>query len=1335
MSRKISVLMIAEKPALAKTLSTILSNGQMQCRKTRVCNVYEYKGSFLQHEEVQFKFTSVLGHVFEIEFDHREKWNNPPINMYDANVIKLESRPDIKMVDFLKREAKGCKYLVLWLDCDKEGENICFEIIDSLNDVMTISMSNPQTVFRAHFSAITSTDINEAFRNLRLPNRLKSLSVTARQELDLKIGCSFTRFQNSFFHRKYSGLRNMLISYGQCQIPTLAFCVNRYDEIQAFKPTSYWTLSAKIASFNQPKQLINVDCTYEREFNCNNIKLIYNYLKNIGEGKVVSVVKSKRTTFKPKALNTVEMLKIASSKLGISPHQTMQIAEKLYNDGFISYPRTETTQYPKNFDLIRILQMLCRSNKWGMLAQDIIDNGIIPPRPGHDAGDHPPITPMKVSNNNQPLMGDSWRLYEYIVQHFLATLALDMVHESTSIEIDINSKIFKTNFSYVSIYGFANYLPKTLSSLVQQNPPLLNVNDKVMVSKIMIKKHTTKSPGFLTESELISLMEKNGIGTDASIPNHINNICLRKYVNISTGRTLVPTKLGIILIRGYMKIDQELVMPTIRSKLESELNLIATGDADFETVLKKNIEYHRTKFIWFIRNIKQMDELFESSYETLLNELAQNSSNEKKNDSLSKIKEKGKGKVKGNEKGKGKIKGKGNIKGKKKKEKPKQRKSCLKKTLNRNQDLSTLSDQNRENAKKGKKKNGRQVKKVIDDNGNGNETVSIKAIDEPKQTEIESNNRTHSLSVWTTIFHFLKPDLSAILAAYFNIKINLALGDLMNAIQNCLQSSSLANLSGSVFFSRFTELVKNPALNLFSIYMFQSLFTFVYLYSLFVLAEKTANRIRYELFSKFLSFELTFFDVNNGGNILSSLSNDVQDFKSSFKQLISLGIKNFAQIVGSVVTLYHISPKMTLIINLGIIPTMAIIGSQVGSRLRKLSKRLQNQLGNITNVAFESINNIRTVKMLGIEEILLGKFLTELRAFDRINQSFSTGFAMFQSLSNFAFNGIILITLLFGGYNLLSGEMSAGSLMSFLATTQTIQRSLFQLSLLYGHYFKVTSSMNRILDYLVIESPQINGTIIPNLIGNIEFKDVIFRYPKRPDYTVLKNINLKLDPGKVTALCGPSGSGKSTIAMLLESLYDLESGTISVDNVEIDQLDRRWLRNVAIGYISQEPVLFATTIKENIKYGKMDATDEEIERAARFANAHDFISNFPDGYDTVVGHQGAALSGGQRQRIAIARALIKDPKILILDEATSALDTESESLVKDALDKLMEGRTVLVIAHRLSTILDSDRIVVLDDGHILEHGTHGQLLKLKGKYYELVKKSLDNGSNEPNKLN
>ncbi|CAG0916293.1 unnamed protein product [Notodromas monacha] len=246
--------------------------------------------------------------------------------------------------------------------------------------------------------------------------------------------------------------------------------------------------------------------------------------------------------------------------------------------------------------------------------------------------------------------------------------------------------------------------------------------------------------------------------------------------------------------------------------------------------------------------------------------------------------------------------------------------------------------------------------------------------------------------------------------------------------------------------------------------------------------------------------------------------------------------------------------------------------------------------------------------------------------------------------------------------------------------------------------------------------------LIPKLHGLVQFEDVGFSYPNhlRKNELVLKGLCLELKPGQTVALCGPSGGGKSTIAALLERFYDTSEGRVLIDNADIRSLDPTWLRTNVIGYISQDPVLFATSIKENIRYGRPSASEAEVMEAAKMANAHDFISSFPDGYDTMVGERGVALSGGQKQRITIARALLKDPKILILDEATSALDTESEAIVQQALDKAMEGRTTLVIAHRLSTIRNADVIAVIVRGELVESGSHEELLTKRGVYWQLI---------------
>ena len=301
----------------------------------------------------------------------------------------------------------------------------------------------------------------------------------------------------------------------------------------------------------------------------------------------------------------------------------------------------------------------------------------------------------------------------------------------------------------------------------------------------------------------------------------------------------------------------------------------------------------------------------------------------------------------------------------------------------------------------------------------------------------------------------------------------------------------------------------------------------------------------------------------------------------------------------------------------------------------------------------------------------------ELAKAEELNINLGIGIGILQAVTNLGLNSVGLATLLYGGKLLSTDEISAGNLMSFLVATQTIQKSLSQLSLLFGHYVRGVSAAIRVFEFMDIEPTVVlnEGLKLNRVNGEIEFKNVVFSYPTRSERKVLDNFDLKLIPGKVTAICGVSGEGKSTIASLLERFYDIDSGSIVLDGHELKSLDPTWLRGHVIGFINQEPILFGTTIMENIRFGKPEASDEEVFSASKMANADHFISHFPEGYQTVVGERGVTVSGGQKQRIAIARALIKNPKILILDEATSALDTESEALVQEALEKVMRNRT------------------------------------------------------------
>jgi ATP-binding cassette subfamily B protein len=313
----------------------------------------------------------------------------------------------------------------------------------------------------------------------------------------------------------------------------------------------------------------------------------------------------------------------------------------------------------------------------------------------------------------------------------------------------------------------------------------------------------------------------------------------------------------------------------------------------------------------------------------------------------------------------------------------------------------------------------------------------------------------------------------------------------------------------------------------------------------------------------------------------------------------------------------------------------------------------------------------------------------------------------------------------YGGRLVAQGELTAGELTSFLVYTLFVGFSLGALADLWADFMKALGAAERVFE-LLDRAPQIplsGGDTLAHVSGQVNFQAVHFSYPSRPDVTVLHALTLDVRPGERVALVGPSGSGKSTVAALLARFYDPNQGEVRLDGVPLTRLDPQWLRR-QIGTVAQEPLLFSTSVADNIRYGRPEATDAEVEAAARAANAHDFISAFPEGYRTRVGERGVQLSGGQKQRVAIARALLKNPRILILDEATSALDAESEHLVREALERLMRGRTTLIIAHRLSTVVGADRVLVVERGVITQAGTHSELYACEGTYRRLVERQM-----------
>ncbi|KAM3929286.1 mitochondrial potassium channel ATP-binding subunit-like [Leptodactylus fuscus] len=574
---------------------------------------------------------------------------------------------------------------------------------------------------------------------------------------------------------------------------------------------------------------------------------------------------------------------------------------------------------------------------------------------------------------------------------------------------------------------------------------------------------------------------------------------------------------------------------------------------------------------------------------------------------------------------------------------------------------------------------------------------------------------------WREFWKLLRPQLLALLsavilafgAALLNIQIPLILGELVNVVARYTREHA----------GDYLREVRGPAMKLLSLYAAQGLLTSGYIILLSQVGERVAGSMRKALFTSLLHQDVAFFDAQKTGLLVNRLTSDVQEFKSAFKQVISQGLRNITQTFGCFVSLYYISPKLTGLLVV-VMPVLVGAGAVIGSFLRRLSRRAQEQIAKATGVADEAIGNVRTVRAFAMEDREVELYSAEVDKSAHMNEVLGIGIAVFQGLSNIALNCIVLGTIFAGGSLMAGNELSAGDLMSFLVASQTVQRSMANTSVLFGQVVRGLSAGGRVFEFMRLqpEIPLRGGKKLPQLTGEIHFRDVSFSYPTRPGQEVLKGFDLYIPPGKTVAIVGQSGGGKSTVAALVERFYDPDQGAVELDGADIRSLDPSWLRGEVIGFINQEPVLFGTSIMENIRFGRPDASDAEVREAAKLANADDFIQNFPDGYNTLLGERGVTLSGGQKQRVAIARALLKDPRILILDEATSALDSESERTVQLALDRASSGRTVLVIAHRLSTIADADIIVVLSKGRIAESGTHHELLRRGGPYAELIRR-------------
>lgn len=451
-----------------------------------------------------------------------------------------------------------------------------------------------------------------AMEKLVEPNKNESLAVDARQELDLKVGVAFTRFQSRYFQAKYGNLDSSVISYGPCQTPTLTFCVERHQAIQHFHPEPFWVVRPLATKSGQR---VSLEWARGRVFDPEIGACFQRLVAEVKQLKVLDVVEKEELKGRPAGLNTVELLKTASSSLGIGPAHAMQIAERLYTQGYLSYPRTESSAYPPNFDFDSLLAAQRSHPIWGEYTSQIMRQGIAKPSGGVDVGDHPPITPVRMATEEQLGGGDAWRMYDFVTRHFLGSLSGDCVLRKTKATFECGRETFTTSGVAVVRPGFTSIMHWRT---VQPEPlPPLHKGEVLSVSEVELVEGKTGPPDYLTEAELIGLMEKHGIGTDASIPVHINNITERGFVTIQSGRRVVPTELGITLVRGYQEIDAELCRPQVRAYVERQIDLVAKGQADKEAVVAHCLAQFKQKFAFFVGHIGRMDALFEASFSPL----------------------------------------------------------------------------------------------------------------------------------------------------------------------------------------------------------------------------------------------------------------------------------------------------------------------------------------------------------------------------------------------------------------------------------------------------------------------------------------------------------------------------------------------------------------------------------------------------------------------------------------------------------------------------------------------------------------------------------------------
>lgn len=571
------------------------------------------------------------------------------------------------------------------------------------------------------------------------------------------------------------------------------------------------------------------------------------------------------------------------------------------------------------------------------------------------------------------------------------------------------------------------------------------------------------------------------------------------------------------------------------------------------------------------------------------------------------------------------------------------------------------------------------------------------------------------MSVQKRLLKYVKPYtgrlLSAIVAMIGHAALSVAAiricGSFLDTIIYSMQDEGLGKLNIVVGIIALLFLVRGL------LYYLQSYLTQQ-------IGQRVVRDIRGETYERLQRLGLDFYQRRNTGQIVSRLTNDINVIQNTF---ISGAIGVFNQgftLLGSFGLLFYIHWRLALL-TLVVLPPMVWAFNKFSRRIRRISRSVQEKMANITDVLHETISGVRVVKSFGMEEEEIERFQAENKANYFYNmKNAQLGATLTPVVETLAAFGFILV-LWYGGIEVVRGTLTPGELVAFFGYLITIGTPIKAISHLVHSIQRAFSAGERIFqlqdeEETVVDIP--NAAVLERVEGEVVFSDVSFSYPD--GNFSLRGIDLKASPGTVTAIVGPSGAGKSTLMDLIPRFYDPQRGKILIDDTDIGKVTMESLRR-HLAIVPQETFLFADTVAANIRYGHRQATDEEVVAAAKAANAHNFIMALPAGYDTPLGEKGNRLSGGERQRISIARALLKDPRLLILDEATSNLDSASEILVQEALDRLMENRTTFVIAHRLSTVKRADQIIYLKDGLILERGNHEELLARRGHYFELYK--------------